>query len=136
MVRINISNPCSSCGIREASYGMPDDERASHCSACQLPGMALLNVSRCCVGCGEKVLSYGVPGSAPTHCATCGKAEGLSDHCKKCEKLQCSSIASYGWAGGDYLRCLECKEDGMENLRTKDCGKCNKRVAHYGKKGG
>jgi hypothetical protein len=116
---------------------MPDDERASHCSVCQLPGMALLNVSRRCVGCGEKVPSYGVPGSAPTHCATCGKAEGLSalpHHRKKCEK--CSSIASYGWAGGDYLRCFKCKEDGMENLRTKGCGKCNKGVALYGKKGG
>jgi hypothetical protein len=101
------SKGCVKCKIKNASFNWPNQQRASFCGSCSLPGMVNVRMMRCSQCSKHHPLFCRPDAPELLFCANCKQPgmERLSKLCGICEK----NDALYdGTTGKQAAWCLQC----------------------------
>ena len=123
---------CVVCEQTRPVFGMPDDDRATHCSKCKLNGMVDI-ISRMCVVCKKTQPAFGMPDDErSTHCKKCklsGMVNIVSRKCVVCEQ----TVPSFGMSDDKRAtHCSKCKLNDMVDIKHCKCVVCEQTQPFFG----
>ncbi|MEX0597858.1 MAG: hypothetical protein WD512_15310, partial [Candidatus Paceibacterota bacterium] len=126
-----VRSPCQhdGCPSRYPSYNYPGETKGLYCITHKKDDMVNVKKEECLGGCGVTP-SFNYPGERPKYCKICKSDDMIEVIHDKCKHKNCNGrkIALFNFPDKkDKLYCIQHKEEGMINLRTKRCAhpKCS-----------
>ena len=112
---------------KQASFGYPNDRKATCCKKCKKDGMVNIKHKKCPCG---KHPSFGFPKDKKATCCKDCKKNGMFNIITR--KCSCGKIPNFGFPDDETPTCCsDCKKDDMIDIKSKKCS-CGEKRPTFG----